>query len=488
MKPGQLATAVVAAMIALGVGAKSGRAIAAPQAPIVVEEYESAPPVDAAMLTSPLFAELSARGYVGGEQLAALVGDRLSAPAGNLSSGQLVEAQKQVEAGYQRFIDGDYEKALATEQKAIAAYESAPGSLAGQDALRDLEYRAMLIAARSAQALGRDGDAFAIMGEAVRAFPDRTPSSAQYDPSVSALHHQVAAQLARQGLGSLEVRVDDASAVIFVDERYVGVGRAKLDNLVPGHYRVYIAKADQPGRVHEIDVPPARAASVSASWTLDGRLRTREGRLVIADADDEHGAAVQLARALGASQVIVLTLRSLNGRRAVAGYAIEVDSQHRTFAAVQIEPSAPPADTMKRLAALLAGEHGVSDADLITTEPPKPIIGTPGLGRRRRIALVVGGVGLASLLAGGGFELSSRSDYDASKVEGNNDKQNALYDSANRKYQLAQGFAIVGVACVAAAGYLWFTGHYETEAEQPGVTIAPAATPDGISLIVAGSF
>jgi hypothetical protein len=186
--------------------------------------------------------------------------------------------------------------------------------------------------------------------------------------------------------------------------------------------------------------------------------------------------------------VIVLTLRNLDGRRAIAGYAIEVEAQHRTFAAVQIEPSMPAQDTIKRLAALLAGDHGVSDVDLITKEPPKPIVGTPGLGRRRKIALMIGGLGLASLIAGGGFELSSRSDYDASKVEGNNDKQNSLYDSANRKYQLAQGFAIAGVACVAAAGYLWFTGHFETEAEQPRLTIAPSASPDGLSLTVAGCF
>ena len=90
----------------------------------------------------------------------------------------------------------------------------------------------------------------------------------------------------------------------------------------------------------------------------------------------------------------------------------------------------------------------------ISREPPKPVAGTPGLGRRRKLALVAGGIGVASLLVGGGFELSSRSDYDASKVEGNNDRQNALYDSANRKYQVAQGLAIAGVACVAAADYL----------------------------------
>ena len=45
-------------MLALSVGVSSGRAIAATQAPIVIEEYNSAPPADAASQTCALFAEL----------------------------------------------------------------------------------------------------------------------------------------------------------------------------------------------------------------------------------------------------------------------------------------------------------------------------------------------------------------------------------------------------------------------------------------------
>jgi tetratricopeptide (TPR) repeat protein len=178
---------VAIGVVALIVSLASARATAGSQPPIVVEAYDAAPPADAASLTSPLFAELASRGYLGGEQLAALVGERISAPAGSLSASQLVQAQKQVEAGFQSFIDGDYDRALANEQKALATYQSAPGSLAGQEALRDLEYKALLIGARSADALGRHEDAFSVMSEAVRAFPDRTPSAAQFDPSVSAL-------------------------------------------------------------------------------------------------------------------------------------------------------------------------------------------------------------------------------------------------------------------------------------------------------------
>jgi hypothetical protein len=390
-----------------------------------------------------------------------------------------------VELGYQHFIDGEYDAALTAEQKALAIYQTAPGSLAGQEPLRDLEYKALLVGARSAEVLGRGDDSSALMAEAVRAFPERPPPSSQFDPKVGALYRNVAQEITRGGSGSLDVRVDDAGVVIFVDERYVGVGHAKLDNLAPGRYRIYVSKEDRPGRVREIDVTAGGTATVEVSWVLDGALRNANGHVEVRETDDEHVAAIQLARALGASEVVVLTQRKLNGRRAVAGYAIEVDTQHRTFAAVQVEPTPPSLDTMRRIGALLAGEHGVSDSDLITQEPPKPT-GPTHLGARRKWALGTGALGVAALIAAGGFELSSRSTYDASKLEGNNDKQNALYDSANRKYQIAQGFAIGGAVCVAAAAALWFTGRYETE--PAAVSVAPVVTGDGVSFVVAGRF
>jgi hypothetical protein len=91
-----------------------------------------------------------------------------------------------------------------------------------------------------------------------------------------------------------------------------------------------------------------------------------------------------------------------------------------------------------------------------------------------------------SLIAAGGFELSSRSTYDESTLEGNNDRQDALFDSANRKYQVAQGLAIAGVALAAGAAALWFTSHDEHEAAD--VAVAPVVAGDSLSFVLAGRF
>jgi hypothetical protein len=200
--------------------------------------------------------------------------------------------------------------------------------------------------------------------------------------------------------------------------------------------------------------------------------------------------AVALGHALGADEVVVLSVESIGGHRAVAGYAIQVGSQSKTFAAVQIEPVAPSAETLINLAALLAGDKGAAVPGIILEEPDRepgsPAPSADDHHGSHTAAFVVGTIGVASLLGGGGFELASRSTYAQSKTEPDLAKQRTLYDSANLKYKLAQGFAAGGVVLVAAAAVLWIEAR--SPEDPPRVTIVPSATSDSVGFAALGRF
>src|SRR6185437_1347549 len=121
---------------------------------------------------------------------------------------------------------------------------------------------------------------------------------------------------------------------------------------------------------------------------------------------------------------------------------------------------------------------------LITTEPRPASSATPSapMSRRHKLAIAVGALALASGGAALSFELSSRSTYDASTREPDDARQNALYDSANRKYELAQGFALGAAACALGAAVMWVTDHPEDRA----ATITLTPTTSGLSLSLAG--
>jgi len=459
---------------------------------IVIEAVDGEPSAESSASLQPVLAALEHRGFTGDTALAQRIQTTISQAPGALTPTQSVDAQKAVEAAYQHFIDGEYDRSLALARQALATYAVGTGQLGHEPALRALQRKAFYIAARSAEVLGNNDDAFSIMAEAIRTFPDEHPSSTEFDPRVSALHRRVKDELTRQGAGTLDVRTDDPAAVIFVDERFAGTGTIQLEGLLPGRYRVYAEKGKQAGRVREIEVAPAAGAVMTIPWTVDGVVRTTADHVYL----DVHGlaagaevsSAISLGHALGVSRVVVLRARPIEGRAAIVGLAITVESQTKSFGAVQLEPVSPARATLDALASLLAGDKSATAPGLITTEPlpsdlrrePPP----PPMPRRRKLAIAIGAVAFASAATAVGFELSSRSTYSESEREPNNDRQDALYDSANRKYQVAQGFAIGAAVCAITAGVLWWKG--APEEAVPQVSVSPDGS--GVSFAFGGRF
>jgi len=113
--------------------------------------------------------------------------------------------------------------------------------------------------------------------------------------------------------------------------------------------------------------------------------------------------------------------------------------------------------------------------------------GTSGLSGRRTASLIAGALALTSAVGAIAFEVSSRTTYEESKNEGDDGRQDSLYDSANRKYKVAQALAVGALACTSAAIALWLTGDSDPEGDR-GVAVAPVPTEDSFSVVVSGRF
>lgn len=353
------------ALACLTLLALAGPAAAGP--PIVIESFRGDRPADAEPWLAPVRAELVRRGFLAGPALAAALADR-SRSIRPLTASEALAAKAAVDRAYDHLIEGEYAEAVGSAKRALTLYEAA--ALTREPAMRDLQYRALLIVARAHEALGRRDDSIAAMAEAIRTFPDRTVSTAEFDPRVRDLQRRVRQALLAQGTGSLDLRADDPAAVLFVNDRFVGTGVARVDDLPAGTYRVHAARDARIGGVHAVTVAPGAVASLTVPWQLESALRADAAGVTL-DADTaerEHALASRLARSLDAPRVVILTVRTVGGRRAVAGQTVVTATGARAFAAIQVEPVEPAPASLAALGAFLAGAR-VDTSDLILREP-----------------------------------------------------------------------------------------------------------------------
>jgi hypothetical protein len=447
MRPSILVLITIAAMIAASNTASAENAIA-------VESYVGQRDTEAEALLRPVLSELSKRGHLIGRALVAKVNASASHDGGRLTASQSAGAQKDVDRAYSFFIDGEYDAALKASADALELYRSAPALLTKEPPLRELQFKAFLIAARSQEVLGKGEDAFRTMAEAIRTFPDRHVSTAEFDPRVNALFRRTRVELEKQGPGSLEITCNDPSVVIFVNERYAGTGAAHVEGLFAGSYRVFVTKGDA-GRLHDATVVSGATAAVAINWNLDRHLRTAGDQVRLelpagSSARDEVAIAVSLARAVDAKAIVILSIREVEGRKAIVGTAIQTDSQTRVSAAVQAEPIAPAPETLAKLAALLSGDKNVDTRDLLVRRPdPVNSDGGPPRWYSDRWGWAIAGAGVVATGAGVGLLLNAGSIQDDADHEARQAERRELRDKADTRLWIGSGVAAVGVGVLA---------------------------------------
>lgn len=128
---------------------------------------------------------------------------------------------------------------------------------------------------------------------------------------------------------------------------------------------------------------------------------------------------------------------------------------------------------------------GVTTVDVIDPSPITP---------QRKLAIGLAGLGVVGIGLGVAFYIPARSDWNESKDEVDDVKQQELWESANQKYLVAQIAGGVGVAALGAATYLWLTGKprtIENTLDAPAVSLTPTFSAGGLgslTLSASGSF
>ena len=452
--------------------------------PIVMESYGGPRPEDADRLLAPVMAELSRAGFPAIADVERRIDGRLSRSAGAMDDARAADAVRTIEAGYKKFLGGDFDAAVSEIERGLQPLRAAPGAVAGKNDRRHAVMRGLLGLALSHRRLGRQTEATSAMAELVRSFPDREISYKDYGPEPRDFFQKVQGELAREGKGELAVDVDDDKAVVFVNERYAGVGDVTVKDLYAGRYRVFLQQGDELGRVHEVDVEAGRTATVTVSWQLDAALRAG-ARLVFADeaARQEREArhAVGVARTLGAPSVVVLGIRDNRGRRSVVGAVYSADSMRPLRSgAVAVEPVVPAPERLAALARLLAGDEAAADlvtplAESKSREAPEDDRGGGGGRPLRFWKWVALGGGLAALGAGVTLIAIHQSPEDGSR------------DPSSRQTRVPGIVTAAAGAALSGLGVYLFVRDARDRRAGRSAMIAPLDS-GGAAFVLSGSF
>jgi hypothetical protein len=359
---------IVAIAVAVAVG--GGAALASEIG--VIESYAGARPKDAALILAPLVKELEGRGHVGPRQIGPRVVERVSRP-GSLGPEAVQRAIRLAEQGRRHWIEAEFDQAIAVLEEAVSLFHSSPAAFAADTARREVLLGALMYTSMAKRRLGRGDDAAATMAEVIRSFADTPFDRVQFGPEGFELYRAVKREVEAARTGRLRVEVDDEDAAIFINERFAGAGNVFDAAVPPGRYRVYTHKGATPGRLHLVDVAPGGSATVTIDWALDAAL-TAGAALVFADERSrallESDKAVAIAQRIGLAGVIVVGIREYQGRRAIVGSLLSLDTgRTQRTAAVALEPSLPSEETVRGLARFLASGESAPGLLLPLDEP-----------------------------------------------------------------------------------------------------------------------
>ncbi|MDB4952737.1 MAG: hypothetical protein JWO36_306 [Myxococcales bacterium] len=460
-------------LLALGRGAHAGG--------IVLESYTGERPADASRLMSPILDELATRGFSAGDTVARRYETQVSR-AGLTPSGISSDFAAQADRGLRAWVAGKFDEAIKILAPLVDAAHSNTAAFAKDPSLRDPLLKALISLALSYQRSGDNAAARATFGEVLRGFPDTQIARGTYGPEAAELFEQVRRETLASGNGKLTIKVSDETALVFIDERFLGAG-SKTIQLVPGEYRVCVTLNNQPSRSHRIVIRPNAEATLAVDAKHDQALRTLGWTgfsfAVQADRDTrEPSYAAQFANLLGANAVAVIGIDQSKGRPAIVGSLVSLSTGREIRrATIAMDPD-PSTERLKALARFLAGEDpaaglevqmGAAAAGRVTQPAAEhEVDDTPTSSSRwGGYKWIAGGAGVAAL--GTGITLLAL-DGRCSMTPTAGRPCNDLYSSAGPGFiTLGIGAALAGVSV-----YLFVTEH-----KAPARTAYVVPTGDG---------
>jgi hypothetical protein len=324
--------------------------------PILLESYIGTPPRDARYFIDYLVRTMGSDAPLAGKWLRQRIENSLSRTAG--SSQRPKNIRHLVEDGRRLFIEGEFLSAVAQLEQARETLMGKVALVASDQTLRDALHKALLVTAHSYLRLKQPDRATELVSQVIRSYPDRDLSMVQYSPELVGFYKKVRREMDRQPRGTLTVTTKPEKCLVFLNERFVGLSPAKVVDLYPGRYRVYVQRPREPGRIHLANVNGGDH-QITVDFELDRVLKTEpfvglsfKSRKAQTEGEPRYASA--LARALEAPMAIVLGFRRYQGRRVIEGTAISADTGRVIRSGmVALEPAAPSPDTLKALGLFL---------------------------------------------------------------------------------------------------------------------------------------
>ena len=453
---------------------------------IVLEAYTGERPADASRLISPIFDELAARGFSGGDTLARTYDGKVSRPS-QTAQGMPADFAAQVDLGFKAWVAGRFEDAIKQLAPLVEAAHANTGVIAKDQSLRDPLLKAMIALALSQQRTGDPGAARATFAEILRGYPDAQLPRATYGAEAFDLFEQVRHEVAGSGKGKLVVDAAEDGAIVFVDELYRAVAGTPIE-LVPGEYRVCVLADKRPSRSHRVVVRANDTVKLHVDVALDRTLHTTgwTGFAFATGGDREtHEGpyAAQVATVVGATAVAVVGIDIVRGRPAIVGSLVSLSNGREIRrASVAMEPD-PSTERLKALARYLAGDEPAAGLEVQTpgaaptTAPAETHDEAPSRGRWGGWKWLATGGAVVALGVGGylAYEDGRCQDTPAPGTPCSN-----IYATSPADYVvLGTGAVLTGVAI-----YLFATGG----TSQPAHTAFVAPTSGGAMAGFTGHF
>ncbi len=431
--------------------------------PIAIECYGGARPEDAPGVVDPLLRDLAKRGYLAGRALVTRIEQDVSRSGEALDRAGGDRIATRAEEGFATFRKGHFEDAVRILEDVWTTVLGRSSTVAARQELRDAEIKILLGLALANQRLDNQEASIKYMAEFLRSFPDREISRAQYGPEPADLAKKVRAELERTARGALRVEVvdDPGGAVVFINERFASVGSADLDSLYPGVYRV-IVRGKLNGRVHEVNVEPGSKKLLQVRLSTEVALQTIGSTAALIFPGEEERAtgeaagAASVGSALRATEVAVVGIRVVNGRRTLIGALVAADTGRPIRSgSLSMEPVAPSSKQIAALGRFIAS--GEADPTVHVGEGV-PVVerGSPQDGYERvpwfrdTWGWVLTGTGVALAGVGAGLLVSAAGLEDDAGSEPDELKRNDLRDRADSRRTIGAIVAPVGALVVAA--------------------------------------
>lgn len=264
---------VCGAAIAGTVAAGTARAAPAKRPILVFEAHVGPRTEEAARVLGPLRDALESHGFAARpESILKIAGGR--APRAGLMDAGITAATiaQRVDDGYVEYTQSNFAQAIETLNDAIKLIQRNPGAVAFDTSNAKMVFKAYVGLANSHARLGHAAEAVAAMTELIRMYPSVPVTRATYGPEADHIHRGVTKQIRAMGRGDLSITTGHPQAMIFVDNQLRGIGAARLGDMIPGLYRVFVQVPGSGGRQYEVEVRSDDESVLEIAWSVDSLL------------------------------------------------------------------------------------------------------------------------------------------------------------------------------------------------------------------------